>query len=126
MDELILYSDGRDTLISVTEEGIMEGLIDKGVVISGLREMKNIIRIPVTGDSASYRTHSLCRLVMSSADSFTFCRVGDTITNATEDIGDTPWRVDVGDLILRYFEQELRCYIPLGVWHLHARSTSED
>lgn len=122
MEELILYSEGRDTLISVTEEGFIEGLIDKSVVISGLRAMENIIRIPVAG----YRTRSLYHLAMSSADSYSFCRVGDTITNATEDISDTPWRVDVGDIILRYFEKELRRYMRPGVWHLHARSASED
>ena len=117
-EKLTLWQVGRKTLVSVTEEGFIEGLVDGAFVISGLHGIENPIEIPVTYDLAGYRARSLRYLVMSSGDSFLFRRAGDTIVNWLEPDLDTPWRMSVGDLIAEYFQPELRQYMPQGVWHL--------
>ena len=117
-EKLTLWQTGRKTLVSVAGGDFIEGLVDGAFVISGLHGIENPIEIPVTYDLAGYRARSLRYLVMSSGDSYSFLRVGDTITNATEDDAGSPWRVDVGDLIVRYFQPELFRHMPQGLWCL--------
>ncbi|MCX6031552.1 MAG: hypothetical protein NT169_19910 [Chloroflexi bacterium] len=123
---LCLCQDGPATLISVTREGFTEGILDGAVIISGMRAMGNKIEIHSAPGRDGYAVRSLRQLVESSADSYLFLRDGDDISNMTEDVSDTPWRVDVGDAIVRHFSPVLWLYMPQGLWHLGIGATYHD
>lgn len=65
-------------------------------------------------------------LVLSAPDSFEYQRTGDEIEYLPNpNITDTPWRDDVGRLILRHFKGDLLAIMPQGRWYLGVRGREE-
>lgn len=115
---LCLWQAGPATLISITKDEFTEGILDGATIISGMHRMENKIEIHATPDLDGYPVRCLKHLVESSGDSYLFFRKGDSISNITPDMPNTPWRTDVGDVIVRYFSPVLLLYMPQGEWHL--------
>ena len=112
-----IWQQGRPTIIAVTQEGFVEGIAD-GAIHLNMHSVDNKIRITDNNDPAAFNIRALINLAWTGGDSYTYERKGDTLTNLTKPNPEIPWRVDVMDLIIRYFTPELLEITPEGIWQL--------